>query len=408
MTVIKFLGGCREVGRSAVMVDSIIIDYGLKPSNPPEFPLDGTFPSAVIISHGHLDHVGVAPNLMYYDPPVYMTPPSKELSSILLKDSMNIMHPPPYTRREFMQFESNTIEVDYEEPFDVKGYEVEFFNAGHIPGSASVHLRGKDVNVLYSGDIKLEETRLLEPADLNYPETDILIVESTYFGTKHPDRKELEKAFVESILDTLDMGGHAIVPAFAVGRTQEVLMILERYGITPYVDGMGKEVGRVLERYPDYIRSPKELRKALKNAIPVEWKKREKILEEPCVVVTTAGMLNGGPALFYISRLYNDEKSKIILTGYQVEGTNGDLALRKGIINLGNRVVKLKMKVEQYDFSAHADDEQLKEYVKRVVDKGAEIVFTIHGENTEGFAEWIRNELGVQAYSPKIGDVFVI
>ena len=146
----------------------------------------------------------------------------------------------------------------------------------------------------------------------------------------------------------------------------------------------------------------------MRNAIPVEWKKREKILEEPAVIVTTAGMLNGGPALFYISRLYNDEKSKIILTGYQVEGTNGDLALRKGMINLGNRIVKLKMKVEQYDFSAHADDEQLKEYVRKVVEKGAEIVFTIHGENTEGFAEWIKSELGVKAYAPKNGDVFVI
>jgi putative mRNA 3-end processing factor len=407
MTVIKFLGGCREVGRSAIMVDSIILDYGLKPSDPPEFPLDGLSPSAVIISHGHLDHVGVAPNLMYYDPEVYMTPPSRDLSLVLLKDSMNIMHPPPYTKREFRQFNTNTVEVEYEETFDVEGYEVEFFNAGHIPGSASVHLRG-DVNILYSGDVRLENTNLLEGANTDYPETDILIVESTYFGTEHPERKELERQFVESVIETLDMGGHAIIPAFAVGRTQEVLMILEKYGITPYVDGLGKEVGRLIDRHPDYIRSPKKLRKSIKNAIPVEWKKREKVLEEPAAIVTTAGMLNGGPALYYISKLYNDEKSKIILTGYQVEGTNGDMALKKGMLNLGVKTVKLKMKVEQYDFSAHADDRQLKEYVRRVVDRGAEVVFTIHGEDSEGMAEWIRAELGVQSYAPKNGDVFVI
>jgi len=407
MAIIKFLGGCREVGRSAVMVDSIILDYGLKPSEPPEFPMDGVSPSAVIISHGHLDHVGVAPNLMYYDPAVFMTPPSRELSVVLLKDSMNIMHPPPYTKREFRQFESNIQEIDYEEPFTIGGYEVEFFNAGHIPGSASVHLGG-EVNILYSGDVKLEDTRLLEGANVDYPETDVLIVESTYFGTKHPDRKELEKAFVESVVETLDLGGHAIIPAFAVGRTQEVLMILEKHGITPYVDGLGKEVGKLIQKYPDYIKSPKQLRKALKKAIPVEWRKREKVLEEPAAVVTTAGMLNGGPALFYISKLYNDEKSKIILTGYQVEGTNGDLALKRGVINLGMRTVQLKMKVEQYDFSAHADDEQLKEYVRRVVNRGAEIVFTIHGEEPENFADWIKEELGVQAYAPKNGDIFVI
>ncbi|AAB90702.1 MULTISPECIES: MBL fold metallo-hydrolase [Archaeoglobus] len=407
MTTINFLGGCREVGRSAVMVDGIMIDYGVKPSDPPEFPLNGLSPRAVILSHGHLDHIGVAPNLMYYDPEVILTPPSHELSMILLRDSMKIMHPPPFTKRELRQFESNIREVEYEEPITVGDYEVEFFNAGHIPGSASIHMRG-DVNILYSGDIRLEETRLLEGANTDYPETDILIVESTYFGTEHPDRKELERAFVESVIDTLDMGGHAIIPAFAVGRTQEVLMILERYGITPYVDGMGKEVAQVIQRHPDFIRSPKELKRAVRNAIPVEWRQRERVLEEPSAVVTTAGMLNGGPAMFYISRLYNDEKSKILLTGYQVEGTNGDMALKTGMLNLGTRVVKLKMGVEQYDFSAHADDRQLKEYVKRVVDRGAEVVFTIHGEETEAFAEWIKDNIGVEAYAPKNGEIYVI
>jgi len=407
VTTIQFLGGCREVGRSAVSVGSIILDYGMKPCEPPEFPLNGVSPSHVIISHGHLDHVGVAPNLMDYDPIIYMTPPTRELSAILLKDSMNLLETPPYSKKEFMQFESNTEEVYYNEPKQIGEWDVTFFNAGHIPGSASVHM-SRDINILYTGDVKLEDTRLLEHADLNYPETDVLIVESTYYGTNHPSRKKLEEDFVEAVIETLERGGHAIIPAFAVGRTQEVLMILERYGITPYLDGMGKEVGKILERYPEYLRSHKKLKKALKRCIPVERGKREDILTEPSAIVTTAGMLNGGPALFYISRLYNDSKSKILLTGYQVEGTNGDMALKKREINLGMRTVSLKMGVEQYDFSAHADDAQLKELVKRVADRGAEVVFTVHGENTEGFSEWIRNEIGVESYSPKNGDVYVI
>ncbi|AEA46109.1 MBL fold metallo-hydrolase [Archaeoglobus veneficus] len=407
MVVIHFLGGCREVGRSAIMVDSIILDYGMKPSSPPEFPINGVSPTEVIITHGHLDHVGVVPNLMDYDPSVYMTPPTRDLAHVLLKDSMNIMEYPPYGRREFRQFESNARDVEFYEPFYISGWEVTLFNAGHIPGSAMVHM-SKDINILYTGDVKLQETRLLEPADLNFPETDVLIVESTYFGIEHPDRRELEKAFVESVIETLDRGGHAIIPAFAVGRTQEVLMILEKHGITPYVDGMGKEVGKILERYPDYIKSARKLRRALKKAIPVERGKREDVLTEPAAIVTTAGMLNGGPALFYISKLYNDEKSKILLTGYQVEGTNGDMALKKGMLNLGMRTVKLKMGVEQYDFSAHADDEQLKEVVEKAANKGAEIVFTVHGEETEAFAEWIKDEVGIDAYAPKNGEVYVI
>lgn len=407
MTTIKFLGGCREVGRSAVMVDGIVLDYGVKPSEPPEFPIDGVSPRAVVLSHCHLDHVGVAPNLMYYDPEVILTPPSHDLSMILLRDSMKVMQPSPFTKRELMQFESNIREVEYEDPIEVAGYEIEFFDAGHVPGSASVHLRG-ELNILYSGDIKLEETRLLEGAKTDYPETNILIMESTYYGTEHPERRELERAFVESITQTLDTGGHVIIPAFAVGRTQEVLMILEKHNITPYVDGMGKEVAEIIQRHPDFIKSPKDLKRALSNAIPVEWRQREKVLEQPSVVVTTAGMLNGGPALFYISRLYNDEKSKILLTGYQVEGTNGDMALKTGMLNLGTRTVKLKMKVEQYDFSAHADDRQLKDYVKRVADKGAEIVFAIHGEKAEDFAKWIKDNVGIDAYAPRNGEVYVI
>ena len=407
MTVIRFLGGCREVGRSAVMIDSIILDYGLKPSDPPEFPVNGVAPKNLIISHGHLDHVGVAPNLMDYDPSVFMTPPTKDLSDILLKDSMKIMENPPFGKREYMQFNSNTVEIRYDEPLFMDGWEITFFNAGHIPGSASVYL-SRDISILYTGDIRLEETRLLDGADTAFPETDVMIIESTYFGVEHPDRKKLEKLFVESVIETLDVGGHAIIPAFAVGRTQEVMMILTSHGITPYVDGMGKEVTRILERYPDYIKSVKDLRRAMKRSIIVERGKRESVLEEPSAIITTAGMLNGGPALFYISRLYNDERSKIILTGYQVEGTNGDKALKTNTIDLGMKTVKLKMKVEQYDFSAHADDKQLKDVVRKAGKRGVERIFTVHGEDTESFARWIEEELGIESYAPKNGDMYVI
>ena len=185
-------------------------------------------------------------------------------------------------------------------------------------------------------------------------------------------------------------------------------MVLNKYNVQAYVDGMGLEIAKVFERYPTYVKNLKKLKKALKKAIPVKKGKREEILEEPSVIVTTAGMLNGGPALFYISRLYDDEKSKILLTGYQIEGTNGDLALKQKMIKLGNKVVKLKMKIEQYDFSAHADDPQLKKVVKKCADRGAEIIFVVHGENTHEFAEWVKTEIGVEAYAPKNGDTYVI
>jgi len=407
MTLIQFLGGCREVGRSAVLIENLVLDYGIKPKDPPEFPVSSKFPKYAIISHAHLDHVGACPILTVSDTEFYMTPITMEISHVLLKDSMKLTGYVSYTPRDLVMFETRTKFAEIDETFELDGWLITFMNSGHIPGSVSIHLSGK-LNILYTSDIKLQDTRLMTRADISYPEIDVAIIESTYFGVKHPDRKKLEKAFVESIKETIENGGYAIIPAFAVARTHEVLMILNKYKIRAYVDGLGLEIAKIFERYPEYLRDLKELKKALKRAIPVKRGKREEILKEPSVIVTTAGMLNGGPALFYISRLYEDEKSKILLTGYQIEGTNGDLALKQKMIRLGSKTVKLKMAVEQYDFSAHADDEQLKKVAKKCADRGAEIIFTVHGENTEDFAKWIKEEIGVESYAPRNGETFVI
>jgi len=409
ITVIQFLGGCREVGRSAVLVDNIMMDYGMKPAEPPQFPMNGISPKTVVVSHGHLDHCGVVPNLMDCNPELLMTPPTKDLSILLAKDSKKIMadNISIFGDEELREFTLKARTIGYDMPVESGQWEITLYDAGHIPGSSSIHLEG-EVSILYTGDVKTEDTRLLSGANTRYPESDILIVESTYFDTIHPDRSELERQFVDSIKETLDNGGTAIIPSFAIGRTQEVMLILDKYGITPYVDGMGKEVYRIIEGYPDYVSNVKKLKKAFEKATFVNAKKRKKVLTEPCVVVTTAGMLNGGPALYYISRLYNDSKSKILLTGYQVEETNGRMALDKSVINVDGRLLDLKMKVEQYDFSAHSDDRQLKELVKDVCDKGCEIVFTMHGENTEQFAGWIKESIGVDAYAPQNGDVFFV
>ncbi len=409
ITVIQFLGGCREVGRSAVLVDGVMIDYGMKPADPPEFPVNGVHPSSVVISHGHLDHCGTAPNLVDCNPEIYMTPPTKDLSILLAKDSRRILNGSVklFGEEEIKEFDLRSTLVDYGMTFSTSGWDITLYDAGHIPGSASILLE-RDMSILYTGDIKTEDTRLLEGADTKYPQLDALIVESTYFETLHPDRRELEKKFIESIKETLDNGGFALIPSFAIGRTQEVLLILERYGIHPYVDGMGKEVYRILSNHPRYVRNIKKLRKAVENATFVNGRKRKKVLKEPSVIVTTAGMLNGGPALYYISNIHDDSKSRILLTGYQVEDTNGRMALEKGMLNIDGEIVRLKMKVEQYDFSAHSDDRQLKKVVENACNKGAEVVFTVHGENTEKFAEWIKENLGVQAFAPKNGDVFVL
>ncbi|KKG10762.1 mRNA 3'-end processing factor [Methanosarcina sp. 2.H.A.1B.4] len=409
---LSFKGGCREVGRSGLLVNGeILLDYGIKAGDIPEYPQNGMEPKAVLVSHGHLDHCGAVPNLMYLSPEVFMTPPTAEFTSLLGRDTLKLAETTlsgvaPFDPNDLQRLNQLTWRKDYGETFKTHGYSACFYNAGHIPGAAGIHLESESgESLFYTGDFSLQETRLVPGAE-KFPEADTLVLESTYFGEEHIPRKETEERFIESVRETLERGGTALIPAFAIGRTQEILMLLDAHGIRAYVDGMGREVYKILKKYPEYLRNPDLLDRAFGRASSVKDRHREYVLKEPSVIVTTAGMLNGGPALYYLSRLYKDPKSKILLTGYQVEGTNGRLALKHGVIETGGDVLALKPKIEQYDFSAHCGDQELKQLVKNFCKKGTERVFVVHGEKTEAFAQWISEEIGVEAYAPANGESF--
>lgn len=408
---LEFKGASREVGRSAVLVDDrIMLDYGLKPGEETEYPLNGSRPDAVLVSHAHLDHAGAVPNLMDISPDVFMTPLTFELSAMLARDTLKIAdrkgEDAAFDSTDLSRFMERTNTVDPGVEFHTHGYRAQFFDAGHIPGAASIYLEGKDTKSLfYTGDINTIDTRLVLGAG-NFPDADNLIIESTYFGEDHPPRKEIEKAFIDSLRDTLDMGGNVIIPAFAIGRTQEIVMLLEAHGIRSYVDGMGVSAYKLMMKYPHYLRNPTHLKRAFDHATMVAGNKRDRVPLESSVIVTTAGMLNGGPVMYYLKKLSRDRKSKILITGYQVEGTNGRMALDNGVIENDGVIQQLGIKVEQYDFSAHCGDRELKAIVSEFCDRGTEHVFTMHGEDAQGFAEWVRTEIGVDAHAPELGEKF--
>ncbi|WP_440948605.1 MBL fold metallo-hydrolase [Methanosarcina sp. T3] len=409
---LSFKGGCREVGRSGLLVNGeILLDYGIKAGEIPEYPGNGMEPKAVLVSHGHLDHCGAVPNLMYMNPEVFMTPPTAEFTNLLGRDTLKLAETTlsgvaPFDPNDLQRLNQLTRKKDYGETFKTHGYSVCFYDAGHIPGASGIHLESETgKSLLYTGDFSMKETRLVPGAE-EFPEADTLVLESTYFGEEHIPRKETEERFIDSVLETLERGGTALIPAFAIGRTQEILMLLDAHGITAYVDGMGRDVYKLLRKYPEYLRNPELLDRAFDRAISVKDKQRESVLKEPSVIVTTAGMLNGGPVLYYLSRLYKDPNSKVLLTGYQVEGTNGRLALKHGVIETGGDVLALKPGIEQYDFSAHSGDSELKKLVKDFCKKGTERVFVMHGDKTETFAQWISEEIGVEAYAPANGESF--
>jgi putative mRNA 3-end processing factor len=281
------------------------------------------------------------------------------------------------------------------------------YDAGHIPGSASVHLKGER-QIFYTSDFNLRETRLLRGCDENFPAADILIIEGTYFDREHPLRSELEKHFIARIEQTLEEGGIALIPCFAIGRTQEILLVLNSYGLKPYLDGMGLDVCEILLNCENYLKDPKSFKLAFENAIIVKPEMRNEIIKSPNVIVTTAGMLNGGPVLYYLSKLYSNPRNSLLLTGFQVEGTNGRAALERRQIEIAGSILDLKMNVEYYDFSAHCGDTELKTSIEKFIKNGVREIFIVHSERAVEFASWIKQNFEVKAIAPKNGEEFEI
>ena len=416
MVRIKFKGASQEVGRSAFLVDDgdkILLDYGVK-LNPKgiDYPLPvKTNLNAAIISHAHLDHSGNLPHLFREtDCLTYMTPPTLDIAKILWFDTLKIAGmegmTASFSRDEIARTQKFTFPIGYEKPMDITdNSSLVLHDAGHIVGSALTELRLRNKTLVYTGDFRYSETRLHGPAQFEkIKDCDYLITESTYGDREHGDRKETERRFAESVQETIDRGGHAIVPAFAVGRSQEVIDVLSEYKVEApiYFDGMGQKVASIYLDNPSYLGKPKMLKKALGR---VNWvrnmKSRKTALKEPSIVVCTSGMLQGGAVYAYLPEVYNDPNSKILLTGYQVDETPGNVLLATGKLNLEGLSVKVKAGVEHYDFSAHAGREELFKAIKKL---NPEKVVCVHGdaEVTKKFAKSIKQE-GFEPIIPELG-----
>ncbi|ELZ27675.1 beta-lactamase [Halosimplex carlsbadense 2-9-1] len=424
---VRFLGGAREVGRSAVLIDDrLLLDYGLLTGNPPRFPVDSVDPEAVVVSHGHLDHVGAVPSLCSGDrrPPIHWTPPTRELALTLARDTLKLhggTYDCPFTETEVRRVTQVSETHGYRESFEAAGYEVTFYEAGHIPGSAHVLVDDGDTRLLYTADFHTGDHRgsdapasrtnragepirgqRLVAGTTARPDADAVVCESTYSDVTHEDRGAIEERFAESLRTTIWQGGTVVVPAFAIGRTQEVLLICEAHDIDCYVDGMGKRVTEMLRRHPEFVRDADALGRAKSNARFVDGRdgQRRRIAEDNTVIVTTSGMLSGGPAMTYIPAIRGSPTNKVAMTGYQVEGTPGRDLLDTGSAEIDGRRMPVAAQVESYDFSAHADREGILAFLDDYRD--AEVLVN-HGDRCEAFAEELRAD-GFAATAPAVGD----
>ncbi len=421
------LGGFSQVGRSCMLLTTheskILIDCGVNPGtrNAQEaYPrLDWTNITldeldAVVISHAHLDHTGFLPALFKYGykGPVYCSEPTLPMMNLIQLDAIKVAaaqgRVPLYSERDVKQVMKQTITLPYGTVTDISpDIKLVLSNAGHILGSASCHFHigNGDHNFVYTGDLKYGKTMLLESASWNFPRVETLLIESTY-GAKEdiqPSREEVEAAFIKSVNETLRNGGKVLIPIPAVGRAQELMMVIDLYmkagqivESPVFMEGMIQEATSIHEAYPEYL--ARELRQKIletdDNPFDSEYftniehadAREEPLREGPCIIIATSGMLEGGPVLEYFKNIAPIQKNKILFVSYQVNGTLGrrvlDGSRQVSVVGKEGKieVININCSTEKLDgFSGHSDYNQLMSYVHKLRPKLRRVIVN-HGE----------------------------
>ncbi|MGC8670109.1 MAG: beta-CASP ribonuclease aCPSF1 [Candidatus Micrarchaeia archaeon] len=452
------LGGFREVGRSTLLLETpnskVIIDCGLSPEPSikgleanSNSDVNKAFPylenanisindiDAIVLTHAHMDHVGFVPYLFKfgYDGPVYCTPPTRDLAALLLNDYIKLVErsggAPLYEEKDVRKMLTHMITRDYEEVTNITDeLKLTYHNAGHILGSAIVHLHvGEGIyNIVHTGDMKYGFTRLFDPASTKYPRIDTLFIESTYGGANDitKGRNDAETELMDTIKRTIDNGGKVLIPLFAVGRSQEIQLVLENYmtnnikykmDAPVYLDGMILEASAIHTAYPEYLKESLRNR-ILNNRSPFENEIFEVIKGErsdinekgPAIILASGGMLNGGASLEYLRMLAEDPKNTMVFVGYNSSNSLGR-RIQNGLKEVplpdedGKLMpIKINMKVSTVEgFSGHSDRRQLMSFIENIRPKPKSI-YTMHGEEQkcEDLARSIGRMLHIEARAP--------
>ncbi len=450
------LGGFREVGRSCLLLETnhskILIDCGISPepgikgfdttaTENKAFPyLDGANITindldAVVLTHAHMDHIGFVPYLFKfgYNGPVYCTPPSRDLAALSLYDYNKLVMrtggTPLYGEKDIKNMLMHMIPRDYGEVTNITDeIKLTYHNAGHILGSATVHLHiGEGLyNIVHTGDLKYGFTRLFDQADTKYPRIDALFMESTYGGPRDigHDRQGGEVELMDFIKRTVENGGKVLIPLFAIGRAQELQLVLESYMANNklysmeapvFLDGMILEASAIHTAYPEYLKMGLRHR-ILNNNSPFESEifeiakgERSEIVEKgPAVILASGGMLNGGTSLEYFKALAADPKNALVFVGYNSAGSFGR-RVQNGLKETAlpgedgrMEPMKIEMQVKTMDiFSGHSDRPQLMSFVEHLR-PAAKKIYTMHGEESkcDDLARTLGNRFRVEARSP--------
>ena len=415
------MGAAKEVGRSAFLVNvnstSILMDYGVLLKREPIFPMHvrPKEVDAVVITHAHLDHSGFVPSLFLSDSASVQalgTPPTFDLSQLLLEDMIKISgFYLPFEYIDIITMMKHSKNLQYNEEYMVNDVKVTLHESGHVLGGASVILEHNGKRIFYTGDINTRGSKLLRPADLDFGDIDLMIIESTYSQTEQVPREQAEKELLEFCYDVVDRGGTLFIPAFSVERSQEIACVLKSYNFRHKVvmDGMALKANQIMLKHPTFLKDAEMFKRAINEAEWISgWNRRKSVVKEPCVIISPAGMLVGGSAVFYLQEIAKNDKNGIALVSYQGEGTPGRTLLDRRVVSYDGRERKCFAEVKRFEFSGHNSRSELFEILEHI--KGNPKVLTVHGDGPSctKFAEEINLKYGYESKAPDTGEFIEI
>jgi metallo-beta-lactamase family protein len=451
---LTFHGGVEDVTGSCFLLETskgkLLIDCGMhqgermcSKKNLEPFAFTPGHISSVVVTHAHFDHTGRTPDLVKqgYAGKIFMTPPTKALTQIVLEDSVRVMaenakkcgDPVPYEADDLSAMLEQVVTVPYHHVIELfEGVTAEFFDAGHILGSSFVRIIATDgeqtKSFIFSGDIGNDDVPIL-PDTEDRPETDIVVCEATYGGGEHEPTSMREAKLAEFVKKVIGRGGTVLLPAFSVERTQEILFALDQLlqrGEIPhvpmYLDSPLAIKATALYRHfseylsfthpaapgkdDDWFRFP-----TLTETASVDASKQINEDDRPKVIIAGNGMMTGGRIMHHLAKYVDDEKTGILIVGYQAKYTLGK-TIQGGAkeIRIFGEPHEVRATVETIDaFSAHGDQKKLTRFIRGV---GAlpKTVFLVHGETEtkEKFAEHLRTVLGVTVEIPHIEQTYEI
>lgn len=442
---LSFLGGAYEIGASCILVQinnkNILLDSGIRQSNTkdklPDFRTiqEKGGIDAIVISHAHLDHIGALPIISkeYPNAKIFMNNMTKDLTRVLLYDSLKIMNSreaeiPLYAEIDVMNMLDRVRTFNYQVEREIlEDIYLTFYPAGHIAGASCIYLTSKKGNVFYSGDFSIFSQRTVDGAKIPKLRPDVAIFESTYGDKLHSNREVEEDRLIDIVKECIDNNGKMLIPAFALGRAQEVILILKKAFNTKsikstkvFVDGMVKEINRVYKYNPLFLKSSlgKKVLRGIEpfyddNIQPIMNKEdREKILQgkEPCIIISSSGMLTGGPSQYYAEKIASLDNGYIVITGYQDEESPGRQLLQlldndedERTLEINNKTIPLKCKVERIGLSAHGDKVEINALINTLTPRN---IFFVHGDQDiiDQLANETQKEYFGRVYVPRCGE----